>query len=168
MRYSSVSSALVGLYNWSRQCEVKAMNYQTIFGVRSTLPKDTIQELIAQSRILIKKIEGLCNPKQLAILEYRYGYKDRFDNPFCLINIGEVAFPGDFRIGMLIAKYWRDDDVVVHDISKMCNVQIRQAYNKIDSGKERLELNRLDFISDKCELYCQIEELLLNNNLLKL
>lgn len=165
MRYSSVSAALFGLYNWSRQCEVKALDYQMVFGVRSTLPKDTIQELIVQSRILIKKIEGLCNSKQLAILEYRYGFKDLFEKPSCLDDIGEIAFPTDFRVGMLIAKHWRDDDVVVHDIAKICNVQIRQAYNKIDLGKERLELANLCFISDKEDLYCQIKKLLISNQL---
>lgn len=169
MRYSSVPAALFGLYNWSRQCEVKALDYQIIFGIRSTLPKDTIQELIVQSRVLTKKFEGLCTPEQLTILEYRYGFKDLFEKPSCLDDISKLSCPDNFKIGELVAQKWRDNRlVIIHQVKRICGFQKSQAYEKIAKCKEHLEFLHLDFISDKCDLYCQIEKILLKNKLLKL
>lgn len=169
MRYSSVSAALFGLYNWSRQSDVKALDYQIIFGIRSTLPKDTIQELIVQSRALTKEFEGLCTPEQLTILEYRYGFKDLFEKPSCLDDIGKLSCPNNFKIGELVAQKWRDDRlVIIHQVKEICGFQKSKAYEKITECRGRLELANLCFISDREELYCQIEKILLKNKLLKL
>lgn len=169
MKYSSISAALFGLYNWSRQSESKALDYQMAFGIKSTLPRELLCHRIAQSRIIIKKIEAMCNPKQLAVLEFRYGFKDKCNEPLCLVNIGKLACPDNAVIGELVAKKWRNDkEIIIHQVKEICQFQKSQAYEKIAECKERLELINLGFISDNEGLYCEIEKLLIKNHLLKL
>ncbi|TXI98941.1 MAG: hypothetical protein E6Q32_09045 [Neisseriales bacterium] len=167
MRYSSVSAALFGLYNWSRQCEVKAMDYQIVFGIKSTLPKDTIKECIVQSRRLIKSIEELCDTNQRAILEYRYGFKDRFGQFKCLDDVAKIAYSGNIHVGELIAQNWRDNKVIIHELKSVFELEKRQVYNIINDAKSNLELVNLNFINNKYPLFCQIEEILVVNQLLE-
>ncbi len=168
MRYSSVSAALFGLYNWSRQCEVKAMDYQMAFGVKSTLPKETIRDYIIQSRRLIKSIEKLCDANQRAVLEYRYGFNDRFGKPECLHDVARIAYSENAHVGELIAQNWRDNKIIIiHELKNVFELKKSQVYDIIKDAKSNLELVNLNFLNSKYPLFCQIQEVLIVNQLLK-
>lgn len=167
MKFSNLETALFGLYNWARQDTSKAIDYQMAFGVKSTLPTDTLLDNITNARRVIKELEFFCTQDELAVLRFYYGFTDRFeDNPEQHL-ITDLTYPKDKTIGLLIARSWRDEVDNAELIALLKECCVRQAYRMMKAGKDTLAGIRVKLINSDYLLADQLERCITQHQLFK-
>lgn len=167
MKFSNLETALFGLYNWARQDSNKAIDYQMAFGVKSTLPTDTLLDNITTARIVVKELELVCGVNELAVMQFYYGFTDRFEENPEQNLISSIAYPKDNKIGLLIARAWRDEVDNSHSIAALQGCCLRHAYRIIRVGKDILAAIRLKIINTDYLLGDQLEKCIIKHKLFK-
>lgn len=167
MKYTDISTALFSLYNWSRQSESKAQDYQMVFDIKSTKPKEELIFIIGLAKKVINKIESLCNDDELAVLKFYYGFEDRFGNDKILDIVAKIAYPSNLRIGRFIAFDWRGDRLTQQDssysmeIMSCLSIGRRKSFYVLKDGKANLAKHQIYFTnSTDYKLASEIEKIL--------
>lgn len=152
MKYTSIASALFSLYNWSRQSVTKAQDYQMVFDIKSTKPKEELVFLIGLARKVIKKIESFCDEDELAILRFYFGFEDRFNNKELLNYVANLSYPKNIEVGKLIIQKWRGDDLMLRSKSNREDDTYRNQIMSILGLKKRMTNNIIkDVIEGKID-----------------
>lgn len=165
MYFRTNEDALKGLYEISRQDCNKAMNYAAAGSIRSTVSKSTMLEIISEASATIQQIKAICDAKSLAMLEYFYGYEDKFNNPLCQINLAEQFFPENLKLGICIVQNWRDGGRLDELMAGWFQMATSTARLKVTQGKDALNQHKLHFYHPDYALATGIEEILIAKRL---
>ena len=177
MIFSSNNAALFGIFNWANQSVSKALDYQEVFGIKTSAPKDKIIDLIKEAGITVRMIKALCNPKELAMLEFFYGYEDERGKHLCRHNFAKQFYENDIEVGILVGLYWRNKVEIEKSSDKTQKVRIYQELaeqlNASESTARRLadheygvlEQFRLNFYHSDMLLAQSIEQVLIDRKL---
>lgn len=148
MIFSSIPVALVRISNLARYHAAGAIDYESIFNIKSTKSKKSLTELLAHAHLALGDIEAICDKTQLAILKFRYGFSDKFGDDTSLVVLSEIVYPKNPEIGKIMVLSWRDDIRSGVLISSSYGIEERTAQRNIKAAKEALEKLRLNFLND--------------------
>lgn len=148
MIFSSIPVALVRICNLARYHAAGAIDYESIFNIKSTKSKKSLTELLAHAHLALSDIEAICNENQLALLKFRYGFSDKFGDSVSLEILSKIAYPKNPDIGELMVLSWRDNTRVGVLISSSYGIEERTAQRSIKAANEVLEKLRLNFLND--------------------
>lgn len=172
MKFESIESALYGLYNLSRQSVCKAQDYKSLDDILSTVPKDEVLFKIALARKVIHKIESICDPTQLAILRFRFGYTDRFGDDESIRTVSCIAYEKHPIVGKSIAYDWRGDTIrdrellCIKVIMRWLGIERRMAHYILADARNNLAPHMAEFVNTEYALAFQIENILNKESLL--
>lgn len=172
MQCKSINSALFYICNLARQSSLSAANYETIYATTNPEAKESISEKIKRAERIKIEIEKLCSPLELAILNFYYGFTDRFADTVALDKLATYILMGkkyqeNIEAGKIIIRAWRDDQVRYDlELSAALTISARHARRIIACEKDILEAQRLKFYHDDYVLASEIAAILIREGFL--
>jgi hypothetical protein len=167
MQCKSINSALFYICNLARQNSLSAANYETIYATTNPEAKESFSEKIKRAERIKVQIEKLCSPLEHAILNFYYGFTDKFDDNAALDVLAAYIIIGkkyheNTEAGKIIIRAWRDS-LVRYDLELVTALTIsaRHARRTLASEKDILESYRLKFYYDDYVLASEIAPILI-------
>lgn len=172
MQCKSINSALFYICNLSRQSSLSAANYETIYATTNPEAKESFSERIKRAERIKIEIEKLCSPLELAILNFYYGFTDRFADTVALDELVTYILMGkkyqeNIEAGKIIIRAWRDDQVRYDlELSAALKVSAGHARKIIAAERDTMESQRLKFYHDDYVLASEIAVILIREGVL--
>lgn len=172
MQCKSINSALFYICNLARQSSLSAANYETIYATTNPEVKESFSEKIKRAERIKIEIEKHCSKLECSILNFYYGFMDRFDDNAALDDLAKYIAIGkkyheNIEVGKIIIRAWRDS-LVRYDLelAAALTISARHARRMLTSEKDILEAQRLKFYHDDYVLASEIAAILIREGFL--
>ncbi len=172
MKCKSINSALFYICNLARQSSLSAANYETIYATTNPEAKESLSEKIKRAERIKAQIEKHCSALECSILNFYYGFTDRFDDNAALDDLAKYITIGkkyqeNIEAGKIIIRAWRDSQVRYDlELAAVLTISAGHARKILANEKAILESQRLKFYHDDYVLASEIAGILIRDGVL--
>jgi hypothetical protein len=172
MKFSSIESALFGLYNLAGASRYKTTDFSKLNELKGLLIVESVipNEKIVIASVIIHEIEKLCTETELAFLRVFYGFYDKRYSDRELNTLARLINNRCPDVVKLCILAYRDPNSrnygLYRHIMELTGLSYDVAKNKAHRTKDKLKELCTRFMNTDYKLAHKIENILLKNELI--